>query len=243
MPTLWHVVLPQRQESRGSHRRGALVGLDWGWWKALAAAVLAFIACDFVFVDPRFTFTIRDPEEWLALLIFLAVAAVTSNLAARERARREQASRQARTATLLDDLGRAVTSAGRRAGLRAVAQRLYEEFRLDSAVIARSDDAKRLQVPVANFPLKSDHRQIGMLRLVGRPSGFADDEPRLLAAIADRLAIDLGQETLREEANRAEVLRRTDELRTACSRMSPTISGRRVDSVIAADLPPIPGTS
>jgi two-component system sensor histidine kinase KdpD len=71
------------------------------------------------------------------------------------------------------------------------------------------------RAPVANFPLRSDDRQIGMLRLVGRSTGFADDETRLLATIADRLAIDLEQERLRREANRAEVLRRTDELRTA----------------------------
>src|SRR3954468_11499286 len=54
--------------------------VTWGWWNALGAAVLAFLAYDFFFVEPRFTFTIRDPEEWLALLIFLVVAAVTSNL-------------------------------------------------------------------------------------------------------------------------------------------------------------------
>ena len=82
--------------------------VTWGWWNALGAAVLAFLAYDFFFVEPRYTFTIRDPEEWLALLIFLGCGGVTSNLAARERARREQASRQARTATLLYDLSRAL---------------------------------------------------------------------------------------------------------------------------------------
>jgi two-component system sensor histidine kinase KdpD len=54
-----------------------------------------------------------------------------------------------------------------------------------------------------------------MLRLVGRSAGYADDETRLLATIADRLAVALEQERLRDEANQAEVLRRTDELRTA----------------------------
>jgi two-component system sensor histidine kinase KdpD len=54
-----------------------------------------------------------------------------------------------------------------------------------------------------------------MLRLVGRPGGYAADETSMLATIADRLAVDLEQAALREEANRAEVLRRTDELRTA----------------------------
>jgi two-component system sensor histidine kinase KdpD len=233
--------------------------VTWGWWNALGAAVLAFLAYDFFFVEPRYTFTIRDPQEWLALLIFMVVAAVTSNLAARERARREQASRQARTATLLYDLSRALVGGDQVAGLRAVAERLLDEFGLDGVVIARSDGNGRLhplvavgmaepaqgsepagrifaapngprspgrwivmksrgqrrRAPVANFPLSVDRRQVGMLRLVGRASGFADDETRLLATIADRLAIDLEQERLRQEANRAEVLRRTDELRSA----------------------------
>src|SRR6266702_2493504 len=84
--------------------------VTWGWWTALGAAVLAFLAYDFLFVEPRYTFTIRDPQEWLALLIFLVVAAVTSNLAARERARREEARRQARAATLLYELSRTLGS-------------------------------------------------------------------------------------------------------------------------------------
>src|SRR6266540_980291 len=74
---------------------------------------------------------------------------------------------------------------------------------------------ERRRAAVANFPLRTEGRQIGMLRLVGRSTGFADDETRVLATIADRLALDLEQAALRKEANRAEVLRRTDELRAA----------------------------
>ncbi len=233
--------------------------VTWGWWNALGAAILAFLVYDFFFVQPHFTFTIHSSQEWLALLIFLAVAAVTSNLAARERARREQASRQARTAMLLYDLSQALTAEDLTTGLRAVAARLREAFRVDGVVVARADRDGRLdpivsvgeadaalssepagrifaapsgpnhpgrwivlkagggrrRAPVANFPLRSDGQQLGMLRLVGRADGFADDETHLLATIADRLAVDLEQEQLREEANRAEILRRTDELRTA----------------------------
>jgi two-component system sensor histidine kinase KdpD len=234
--------------------------VTWGWWVALAATVLAFLAYDFLFTSPHFTFTIHEPHEWIALGIFIIVAAGTSNLAARERARREQASRQARSATLLYDLSRALASEQQQhAGLREVAERLVSEFRLDGAVVAHSDADGRLhplvavgrseaalgsepagrifaqpggpgsagrwivkkarseppRVPVANFPLLRNGQQIGMLRLVGRSGGFADDETHLLATIADRLAVDLEQEGLRQEANRAELLRRTDELRTA----------------------------
>lgn len=233
--------------------------VTWGWWTALAAALLAFLSYNFLFVEPRYTLTAHDPQEWVALVIFLVVAAVTSNLAARERARREQASRQARTATLLYDLSSALVGADHDAALRAVAARVMHEFRLDGVVISRSDADGRLQplvgvgktepalgsepagrmfaspggpdrparwlivrasgqprrAPVANFPLRIEERQLGMLRLVGRPSGLADDETRLLATIADRLAVHLQQEVLREEANRVEVLRQTDDMRTA----------------------------
>ena len=233
--------------------------VTWGWWNALGAAVLAFLTYDFFFVDPRYTFTIRDPQEWLALLIFLVVAAVTSNLAARERARREQASRQAWTATFLYDVSRALAGDDLFPGLRAVAERLIAEFDMTGVVISSSNDDGRLEplvsvgevggaagsepagrifappadgdgpgrwivirarggerrTPIANFPLRREGRQIGMLRLVGRSGAFADDETRLLATIADRLAVAFEREALQEEANRAEVLRRTDELRTA----------------------------
>jgi two-component system sensor histidine kinase KdpD len=235
--------------------------VTWGWWYALGATLLSFLAFDVLFVVPRYTLTVHDPHEWISLLVFLEVAAVISNLAARERARREQASRQARTATLLYDLSRALSTSDQQAGLQAVAERLVSEFRLDGAVIAEADGDGRLRplvaagrsdgalgsepvgrvfsqpngpdhpgrwivrrpgatgerrrVPIANFSLRRDGRQIGVLRLVGRADGFADDETSLLATIADRLAVDLEQARLRNEANQAEVLRRTDELRTA----------------------------
>jgi len=135
--------------------------VTWGWWNALGASVLAFLAYDFLFVDPHYTFTISDPEEWLALIIFLVVSAVTSNLAARERARREQASRQAWTATFLYDVSRALGESGLDAGLRSVSERLHSEFRMDGVVVARSDPEGRLTPLVA----------------VGRADGALGSEP------------------------------------------------------------------
>ncbi|HEX5502446.1 MAG TPA: DUF4118 domain-containing protein, partial [Thermomicrobiales bacterium] len=42
---------------------------------AVCAALLALLAYDFFFVEPLYTITIRDPAEWLALVVFLLVAA------------------------------------------------------------------------------------------------------------------------------------------------------------------------
>ena len=67
-----------------------------GLWPALYASVLSALAYNFFFLPPLYTLTIADPESVVALLFFLIVAVIASNLtgrvqrqaaAARERAR------------------------------------------------------------------------------------------------------------------------------------------------------------
>jgi two-component system sensor histidine kinase KdpD len=230
--------------------------VTWGRGPALLSAVFAFLIYDFFFVEPVHTFTIRDPEEWLALLIFLVVAAVTSNLAARERARREEAGRRANEATLLYELSRELSGGGSDAALRALAERLMQAFNLEGcAVVISADELRpvtRISVgvetegepaalvlgrpsgerrhlgrwigvrgqpgggrrPAFAIPLHVGERPLGALRLVGRRS-FSPDETRLLATVADQLAAALERERLAREAQQAEILRRTDELRQA----------------------------
>ena len=85
-----------------------IVAIRFGWWPALVAAILAFLSYDFLFTEPLYTFTIHDPSEWISLIAFLFVAAVTSNLAARERRRRDEADRSAEQAFLLYQLSHAL---------------------------------------------------------------------------------------------------------------------------------------
>jgi len=66
---------------------------------ALATAVGAFLAYDFFFIEPTFTFTVRDPEEWLNLVLLLVVGSVVGRLAGRERERAETAIQGRREAT------------------------------------------------------------------------------------------------------------------------------------------------
>jgi len=64
---------------------------------AIVAAVLSFLAYDFFFVPPYYQFTIAEPEEFFALVIFLAVASLVGWLAgrARDQERLARASAQA----------------------------------------------------------------------------------------------------------------------------------------------------
>jgi len=72
-----------------------LASAYWGLRYALILALGATAAFNFFFLPPIGTFTIADPQNWVALLAFLVTALVASNLA--ERARREaEASRQRR---------------------------------------------------------------------------------------------------------------------------------------------------
>ena len=64
-----------------------LTSAYWGLRYALLMSVIATAAFNFFFLPPMGTFTIADPQNWVALFAFLVTAVVASNLA--ERARRE----------------------------------------------------------------------------------------------------------------------------------------------------------
>jgi two-component system sensor histidine kinase KdpD len=92
---------------------------------ALACAALSFLAYDYLFIPPTFSLSIQREEDVLTLLFFLLMAALTGNLAARQR-RQLQALRdtQEETSELLD-LSRKLTAAtDRQAVLSAAAQHL-----------------------------------------------------------------------------------------------------------------------
>ncbi|WP_460142190.1 DUF4118 domain-containing protein [Pseudomonas sp. S3_B08] len=92
---------------------------------ALACAALSFLTYDFLFIPPNFSFSIQREEDVLTLLFFLLMAALTGNLAARQR-RQLQALRdtQEETSELLD-LSRKLTAAtDRQAVISAAAQHL-----------------------------------------------------------------------------------------------------------------------
>lgn len=85
-----------------------VTGVAGGAIPAVATAVASFLLYDFLFVQPVFTLTVSDPNEWLNLLLFLAVAIVISRLAALLSERAEEATRRAREAQALFAISRAL---------------------------------------------------------------------------------------------------------------------------------------
>ena len=69
------------------------LGARWGRWPAVVASIAASLLYDFFFVPPVLALTVRGPGELIELVVFVAVALVTSQLAAS--LRRTQATAQA----------------------------------------------------------------------------------------------------------------------------------------------------
>lgn len=83
-----------------------------GLGPALASAVFGFLAYNFLFTEPRFTFQVSRQGEILTLSLFLVASLITGNLAARLRARIEaQAAISDRTNKLYDFSRRVAASA------------------------------------------------------------------------------------------------------------------------------------
>ena len=59
--------------------------VSFGMRPAIYASILSFLSYNFFFLEPLYTFQIAEPHEFLALIIFLIVAIVTSALAGRVR--------------------------------------------------------------------------------------------------------------------------------------------------------------
>jgi two-component system sensor histidine kinase KdpD len=58
---------------------------------AVAISLAAMLSLNFFFMAPVGTFTIADPQNWVALVAFLVVAVVASHLSSTARARAEDA--------------------------------------------------------------------------------------------------------------------------------------------------------
>lgn len=119
-----------------------LAAASWGGrGPAIVASISAFLAFDWFFVEPLHTLTVSDPEEWVALLLFLATATITGQLAADQRRRADEAHAREHEAVVLYEATELLAAADLDAGLATLAQRLLTELPLAAAAIEVRDGA------------------------------------------------------------------------------------------------------
>src|SRR5262245_17944333 len=77
-------------------------------WVPFVTSLVSMLCLNFFFLPPVGTFTISDPQNWIALVAFLAVSLVASNLSAQARARTSEAVGRRDELARLFDLSRDV---------------------------------------------------------------------------------------------------------------------------------------
>ena len=85
-----------------------LLATGWGIAEATTASVVAMLCFNFFFLPPVGTFTIADPQNWVALVAFLVTAIVASQLSGRARQREIEALARQRDLERLYALSRAL---------------------------------------------------------------------------------------------------------------------------------------
>jgi two-component system sensor histidine kinase KdpD len=103
---------------------------------AVITAVIAMLAFNFFFLPPLGTFTIADPQNWVALLAFLVAAVIVSQLSAAAQARARDAVDRRNELGRLFDLSRDVLLTSESAStLDALAQHIARRFELDGVAV------------------------------------------------------------------------------------------------------------
>jgi len=71
-----------------------VIASAWGFIEAAAASLAATAAYNYFFLPPVKTFTIADPQNWVALFSFIATALIASRLSAVAKQRTVEADRR-----------------------------------------------------------------------------------------------------------------------------------------------------
>jgi two-component system, OmpR family, sensor histidine kinase KdpD len=110
-------------------------------WAAIVVSIASMLALNFFFLPPVGTFTIADPQNWIALFAFLVVAVIGSNLSAAAQARAAEAIASRNEVTRLFDLTRDVLLTTETAGaIDTLARHVARRFELPKIAICLPTD-------------------------------------------------------------------------------------------------------
>jgi two-component system sensor histidine kinase KdpD len=196
-----------------------LVSTTWGFWLGALTSLASALAFNFFHIPPTGRFTIADGQNWVALVVFLAVALLASSLAELARSRTAEAYERRREADLAAEMARLLLrSDDLHAALPSAAQRLAQTLELPSAAIEL--DAVEADERRVTFPLREGGRALGTLLV---PADLSEDalgrlQERVVPSLEALLGAALEREGLLGEVVETAALRRSDVVKTALLR-------------------------
>ena len=214
-----------------------VISTGWGLAEAVLASLAALLCFNFFFLPPVGTFTIADPENWVALTAFLVTAVIASHLSAHARRQTIEAYTRRGEMERLYSLSRALMIAEGQAEVgRQIADQIAQAFDVDAvAVFDRStgtivrsgptdlpgNDGKLRDAALQNtvFHEASSGITIVPIRLGGQPAGSlavqsASISDTALYAIANLAGLAFERARNLELSSRTEAARRSQELKS-----------------------------
>ena len=153
----------------------ALVAYLRGSWAAVATALGAFLAYNYLFLPPEFTFLVSDPQHILTLVLLLAVGAAIGRLTGLQRDQARSSERREHEARALFNVSRAIASAKRmQDALPVLVASLAEDTGMARVWIGLGSTWAQEQVVAASGP-GADAPGTGTHSVLPRPTG--DGQP------------------------------------------------------------------
>lgn len=211
-----------------------VIASGWGIAEATTASLVAMLCFNFFFLPPVGTLTIADPQNWVALVTFLATGIVTSQLSGRVRQRNIEALARQRDLERLYALSRSLLLSEHDASaVGAIARHIADDFELGAVGVydQRGDriswaggaepprvDPLLRDVARRAVSIREDGVIVTAIQLGGAPIGsLALPDGRLsdtvLQSIANLAAIGLERSRAHEATARADAARESSELR------------------------------
>ncbi|MFB1295120.1 DUF4118 domain-containing protein [Mycobacterium sp. pW049] len=195
-----------------------VVALLGGVAPAALSAVLSGLLLNYFLVEPRYTFTISEPDSAITIVVLLAVAVAVAALVDGAAQRAREARSAAREAELLALFAGSVL---RGADLNTLLERVRETYAQQSVSLLREGpdgpvivgcvgSTPCVDVDTADTAIEVGDNTFWML-LSGHK--LAARDRRVLGAVAKQAAGLATQQALTEEADRAAAISRADELR------------------------------
>src|ERR1700686_990359 len=123
----------------------AILGVSALWGLAVSEfmSLAATLAYNYFFLPPTGTFTVADPQNWVALVTFLVTSVLASDLATRARNQAAEANRRRREVERLYGFSQRLLSAGNPIELlNAIPRQIVDTFEVGAAAVFLSDKQK-----------------------------------------------------------------------------------------------------
>jgi len=214
-----------------------VIATAWGLLESTVASLAAVLSFNYFFLPPIGTFTIADPQNWVALLAFLATSIIASHLSARAKRRTKEALDRQQEMERLYALSRAIllTEANKTAP-KQFAHQIAQVFDFSSVALYERETSELHRAGPADLPAVEDqlreaalqgtffHDQLSRttvtsIRLGGQPIGSLALQGHTLSdgalqALANLVAIGLEKVRSQEAASRAEAARQSEALKS-----------------------------